>query len=70
MNAQTLALFTNIAYKCLNQQHVQRPTMDEIVKELEEVLELHWEHADLDFSKAAHESTSSNNWKVIFFLLV
>ncbi|KAJ0463925.1 putative protein kinase RLK-Pelle-LRR-I-1 family [Helianthus annuus] len=64
MSAQTLALFTNIAYKCLNQQHVQRPTMDQIVKELEEVLELHWEHADLDLSKAADEGTSSNNWKI------
>ncbi|KAM0006009.1 putative protein kinase RLK-Pelle-LRR-I-1 family [Helianthus debilis subsp. tardiflorus] len=64
VSAQTLALFTNIAYKCLSQQPMQRPTMDQIVKELEEVLELHWEHADLDLSKAADEGTSSNNWKI------
>ncbi|KAI7738245.1 hypothetical protein M8C21_009776, partial [Ambrosia artemisiifolia] len=65
MDSQTLAHFTNIAYKCLSQQHVQRPTMDQVVKDLEEVMELHWEHADLkeQHSKAADEATSSNNLK-------
>ncbi|KAF5768771.1 putative protein kinase RLK-Pelle-L-LEC family transcription factor bHLH family [Helianthus annuus] len=67
MDSQTLAHFTNIAYKCLNQQHVQRPTMDQIVKDLEEVLELHWKHADLnEHSKATVEGTSSNNLKMDF----
>ncbi|KAI7742239.1 hypothetical protein M8C21_033972, partial [Ambrosia artemisiifolia] len=64
MDTHSLALFTNLAYNCLNQQHVQRPTMDQIVKELEEVLELQLKHANLEPSKAADEGTSSNNLKM------
>ncbi|KAM0038468.1 putative protein kinase RLK-Pelle-CR4L family [Helianthus debilis subsp. tardiflorus] len=74
MDTQTMTLFTNIAYKCLKQQYVQRPTMDQIVKELEEVLELQWERADLkeqSVTEAADEGTSFDILKVItFFLLV
>ncbi|KAI3797955.1 hypothetical protein L1987_33220 [Smallanthus sonchifolius] len=36
MDTESLALFTNIAHNCLKQQLVYRPTMDHIVKELEE----------------------------------
>ncbi|KAI3794712.1 hypothetical protein L1987_37347 [Smallanthus sonchifolius] len=36
--------FKDLAYECLKQQLVQRPTMDQIVKELEGVS---WEHAEL-----------------------
>ncbi|KAK9062342.1 hypothetical protein SSX86_019528 [Deinandra increscens subsp. villosa] len=68
MDTQTFTLFTSIAYKCLNQQPVQRPTMDHIVKELEEVLELQWEHAAnlKQHSNVVEESTSSNMLKMDF----
>ncbi|KAM0005572.1 putative protein kinase RLK-Pelle-CrRLK1L-1 family [Helianthus debilis subsp. tardiflorus] len=69
MDTQTLAHFTNIAFNCLNQQPVQRPTMDQIVKELEEVSELQWKHVDLH-SKAADEGTPSNSLKVISILVI
>ncbi|KAF5768415.1 putative protein kinase RLK-Pelle-CR4L family [Helianthus annuus] len=71
MDTQTMVLFTNIAYKCLKQQYVQRPTMDQIVKELEEVLqlqwELQWEHADMKehlVTKAADEGILSDILKI------
>ncbi|KAD7477847.1 hypothetical protein E3N88_00983 [Mikania micrantha] len=48
MDSQSLALFTNIANNCLRQYIVQRPTMDQIVKELEDVLELQLKHANLE----------------------
>ncbi|KAL8201796.1 hypothetical protein R6Q57_010943 [Mikania cordata] len=38
-DAQSLALFTKIANNCLKKHLVQRPTMDQIVKELEAMLE-------------------------------
>ncbi|KAM0038596.1 putative protein kinase RLK-Pelle-CR4L family [Helianthus debilis subsp. tardiflorus] len=60
-NAQSLALFKHITYNCLNRQLVHRPTMDQIVKELEDVLELQQK------SIAPHEGTSFNNLKVIIF---
>ncbi|KAI3795942.1 hypothetical protein L1987_38603 [Smallanthus sonchifolius] len=64
MDTESLALFTNIAHNCLRQQLVHRPTMDHIVKELEEVLELKWKHdANLEHSIVADEGTSSNNLK-------
>ncbi|KAL8193832.1 hypothetical protein R6Q57_026074 [Mikania cordata] len=66
MDIESLALFKNIAYNCLNQQLVQRPTMDQIVKELEDVLDLQWKHANLVYTKAANEGTSSNNLKMDF----
>ncbi|KAJ0702798.1 putative protein kinase CAMK-CAMKL-CHK1 family [Helianthus annuus] len=66
MDTQSLELFTDITYKCLNQQLVQRPTMDHIVKELEEVLELQLKHANLEHSIAADGGTSSNNSKIEF----
>ncbi|MFS8008583.1 hypothetical protein Hanom_Chr14g01274481 [Helianthus anomalus] len=46
---------------------MQRPTMDQIVKELEEVLELQWKHSNLEHSKAADEGTSSHNLRVSNF---
>lgn len=47
MDTQSLSVFSKTAYNCLNQQLVQRPTMDQIVKELEDVLELQWKHENL-----------------------
>ncbi|KAJ0703112.1 putative protein kinase RLK-Pelle-SD-2b family [Helianthus annuus] len=71
MDTQTMALFTNIAYKCLKREYVQRPTMDQIVKELEEVLqlqwELQWEYADLKehlVTDAADEGILSDILKI------
>ncbi|KAL8201795.1 hypothetical protein R6Q57_010942 [Mikania cordata] len=66
MDSQSLALFTNIANNCLNQYLVQRPTMDQIVKELEDVFELQLKHANLEHSIAADAGTPSNNVKMEF----
>ncbi|KAD7478275.1 hypothetical protein E3N88_01411 [Mikania micrantha] len=54
MDTLSLTLFSSIAYNCLNHEHVQRPTMDQIIKELEEE-----EH-----SKAADEGSSSSSLKI------
>ncbi|KAJ0853408.1 putative protein kinase RLK-Pelle-CR4L family [Helianthus annuus] len=63
MDIQSLAHFKNIAYNCLNQQLEQRPTMDQIVKELEEVLELQQKYANLvrpsNTQKLAHHPKST-----------
>ncbi|KAL8249415.1 hypothetical protein R6Q59_006283 [Mikania micrantha] len=68
MNIESMAYFKNIALKCLNQEHVQRPTMDQIVKELTEVLEYQWNHDNKktmeEHSKAADEGTSLNSLKI------
>ncbi|KAL8214566.1 hypothetical protein R6Q57_004015 [Mikania cordata] len=64
MDTQSLAVFTKITYNCLNQQLVQRPTMDQIVKELEDVLELQWKHENLEHSTVADEGTSLNSLKL------
>ncbi|KAL8246286.1 hypothetical protein R6Q59_007502 [Mikania micrantha] len=66
MDSQSLALFTNIANNCLRQYIVQRPTMDQIVKELEDVLELQLKHANLEHSIAADAGTPSNSVKMEF----
>ncbi|KAM0006035.1 putative protein kinase RLK-Pelle-CrRLK1L-1 family [Helianthus debilis subsp. tardiflorus] len=47
MDRESLSLFKELAYKCMD-QFVQGPTMDKIVKELEDVLELQWNHANLE----------------------
>ncbi|KAI3796910.1 hypothetical protein L1987_39597 [Smallanthus sonchifolius] len=65
IDTESLALFTNIAHNCLKQQLVHRPTMDHIVKQLEEVLELQCKHANLEPSIAAEEGTSSNSLKIL-----
>ncbi|KAI7758224.1 hypothetical protein M8C21_018746, partial [Ambrosia artemisiifolia] len=64
MDTQSLSRFKELAYKCLKQQLVQRPTMDQIVKELTEVLELQREHANLGYSIAPDEGTSSNSLEI------
>ncbi|XP_076910821.1 receptor-like protein kinase FERONIA [Bidens hawaiensis] len=66
MDTQSLSRFKELAYKCLNQQLMQRPTMDQIVIELKEVLELQWKHENLEHSVAADEDTSSNILKMDF----
>ncbi|XP_076956568.1 putative receptor-like protein kinase At2g23200 [Bidens hawaiensis] len=62
MDRQSLTFLTNIIDKCLSEHPVQRPTMDQVVKELEDVFELQWKHENLEHSTAAdkdHEGTSS-----------
>ncbi|KAI3796941.1 hypothetical protein L1987_39628 [Smallanthus sonchifolius] len=62
MDTDSLQLFKKLACNCLNQQVVQRPTMDQIVKDLEEVLELQLKNANLnEHPIAADEGTSSKN---------
>ncbi|KAI7747892.1 hypothetical protein M8C21_002485 [Ambrosia artemisiifolia] len=71
MDKESSQWFKNLADKCLSEQLMKRPTMDQIVKELEEALELHWKHANLEHPKAIDEGTTSNNFMVIaFFHLV
>ncbi|KAD7477840.1 hypothetical protein E3N88_00976 [Mikania micrantha] len=66
MDAQSLALFTNIANNCLKEHLVQRPTMDQIVKELESMLERQSKHANLEHSIAADAGTPSNIVEIAF----
>nr|XP_043634488.1 uncharacterized protein LOC122605592 [Erigeron canadensis] len=64
MDAQSLTLFLKIAYSCLNHQLMERPTMDQIVKELEEALELQWKHENLEHLTDAEEGILSNHMKM------
>uniref|UniRef100_A0A251SH63 non-specific serine/threonine protein kinase n=1 Tax=Helianthus annuus TaxID=4232 RepID=A0A251SH63_HELAN len=64
MDKQSLELFTDLAYKCLDRRLMQRPTMDHILKELAEVLELQNRHSNLEHSEAAYEGISSINLKM------
>ncbi|KAL8246284.1 hypothetical protein R6Q59_007500 [Mikania micrantha] len=57
MDAQSLALFTNIANNCLKEHLVQRPTMDQIVKELESMLERQSKHANLLRMQVRHPTS-------------
>ncbi|XP_076956654.1 putative serine/threonine-protein kinase PBL12 [Bidens hawaiensis] len=61
MDRQSLTFLTKIIDKCLNEHPVQRPTMDQVVKELEGVFELQWKHENHEHSTAADkdEVTSS-----------
>ncbi|KAF5776018.1 putative protein kinase RLK-Pelle-CR4L family [Helianthus annuus] len=62
MDKESSQWFKNLADKCLNQQLMKRPSMDQIVKELEEALELHGKHANLEHPKAIDEATTSVNY--------
>ncbi|KAJ0876721.1 putative protein kinase RLK-Pelle-LRR-I-1 family [Helianthus annuus] len=53
MDRQSLTRFTKIIDNCLNEDPVQRPTMDQIVKELDDVFELQWKHENLEHSTDA-----------------
>ncbi|MFS8006173.1 putative protein kinase RLK-Pelle-CR4L family [Helianthus anomalus] len=66
IHTESLSLFKKIAYKCLNRQPVQRPTMDQIVKELDDMLELQRNANPNEYSIAADEGTSSNSSKMDF----
>ncbi|KAJ0503637.1 putative protein kinase RLK-Pelle-CR4L family [Helianthus annuus] len=44
MDTQSWSVFIKITYSCLNEQLVKRPTMDHIVKDLEDMLELQWSY--------------------------
>ncbi|XP_071739326.1 receptor like protein kinase S.2-like [Rutidosis leptorrhynchoides] len=43
---QSLEIFSDIAYHCLDEQ-IQRPTMDQVVKKLEEAIEHQWKHENV-----------------------
>ncbi|KAI3755314.1 hypothetical protein L1987_55110 [Smallanthus sonchifolius] len=60
MDAQSLNILSKIADNCLNQQYVHRPSMDQIVKELENVLELHKKPEKLEQSTSTVEAIYSN----------
>ncbi|MFS7909288.1 putative protein kinase RLK-Pelle-CR4L family [Helianthus anomalus] len=47
IDTQSLISFLNIAETCLKKELVERPTMDQIVKELEEAMELQSKHENL-----------------------
>ncbi|KAK1410892.1 hypothetical protein QVD17_37434 [Tagetes erecta] len=66
MDTEWLRKFKDLAFECLNRRSMQQPTMDEIVKELEEVLHLQWEHENDVHSKVEDEDegTSSNTFKM------
>ncbi|KAI7750130.1 hypothetical protein M8C21_010215 [Ambrosia artemisiifolia] len=60
IDTQCLTIFLKIAYSCLNRHCVQRPSMDDIVKALENVLELQRKPENLENSTHADEAISSN----------
>ncbi|KAL9993588.1 putative protein kinase RLK-Pelle-CR4L family [Helianthus debilis subsp. tardiflorus] len=65
MDRQALTPFTKIIDDCLNEHPVHRPTMDHVVKQLEDVFELQWKHENLVHSTPAEEEgTSLNQEKV------
>ncbi|MFS7986499.1 putative protein kinase RLK-Pelle-LRR-I-1 family [Helianthus anomalus] len=60
MDTESLVLFKKIFSKCLNQHSVERPTMDQIVKELDDVLDFQLKNANLkELPIAGDEGTSS-----------
>uniref|UniRef100_A0A251TEE7 Putative receptor-like tyrosine-protein kinase kin-15 n=1 Tax=Helianthus annuus TaxID=4232 RepID=A0A251TEE7_HELAN len=64
MDRQSLGDFKKIVYNCLSEYPVQRPTMDDIVKKLEDVWELQCQHENIEHSPSTDEGTSSNLLKV------
>ncbi|MFS7925250.1 putative protein kinase RLK-Pelle-CR4L family [Helianthus anomalus] len=67
METESLKQFKDLALKCLNQQLVKHLTMDQVVKELEEVLELQSNHANIESS--VDEGTPSNNLKMDLLMI-
>ncbi|KAM0005574.1 putative protein kinase RLK-Pelle-CrRLK1L-1 family [Helianthus debilis subsp. tardiflorus] len=64
MDTELLKRFEHLAKICSNEEHLQRPTMYHIVKELEELLELQCEHENANIEHPiANEGTSSCNLK-------
>ncbi|KAK9068291.1 hypothetical protein SSX86_012402 [Deinandra increscens subsp. villosa] len=65
MDKESLRQLKDLTYKCLNQQQpVKCPTMHEIVKELEKVIKLQTEDANLEQLKDVDEDTIFNTWKM------
>ncbi|GKD36968.1 kinase-like domain, phloem protein 2-like protein, partial [Tanacetum coccineum] len=62
MDLESLTIFANTAYNCLKER-VQRPTMDQVVRDLEEALEHQWKRDNIEQSAAADEDLSSNRLK-------
>ncbi|GJS28998.1 kinase-like domain, phloem protein 2-like protein [Tanacetum coccineum] len=53
MDSQSFIIFADIAYNCLNEERLGRPSIDEIVTILEKVLELQLEHQNVLDPKCA-----------------
>ncbi|KAK9077151.1 hypothetical protein SSX86_005487 [Deinandra increscens subsp. villosa] len=58
IHTQSLTVLSKTAYDCLNQRRVYRPSMDQIIKELENALELQKEPENLEPSTVADEAIS------------
>ncbi|KAI7755609.1 hypothetical protein M8C21_016682 [Ambrosia artemisiifolia] len=69
MDKQSLTVFTNIIYKCLNHQFLQLLTMDKIVKQLHQIVKLQGKQENLVHSSAVEEVTPLNGRLKVFFLL-
>ncbi|PWA83408.1 protein kinase-like domain, Phloem protein 2-like protein [Artemisia annua] len=61
MDSKSLTIFSETAYNCLKEERQQRPTMDQVVKDIEEALELQWKRENMKIS--ADEGISSNRLK-------
>ncbi|KAK1410896.1 hypothetical protein QVD17_37438 [Tagetes erecta] len=57
MDTKSLIKFKGLAYKCLNQEPLERPTMDHIVKELEDTSDLQRDYEKIVHTKAEDEDT-------------
>ncbi|XP_071739345.1 uncharacterized protein [Rutidosis leptorrhynchoides] len=61
MELQSLKIFSEIAYRCLEEQ-MRRPTMDQVVKKLEEAIEHQWKQENMvlrEHQTNADEATPS-----------
>ncbi|KAL8238398.1 hypothetical protein R6Q59_014965 [Mikania micrantha] len=58
MDKYLLRQIKDLAYKCVDQQLVNRPTMDHIVEKLEEVLELQRKNTNFEHSQADEDTPS------------
>ncbi|GKD58883.1 hypothetical protein Tco_1296392 [Tanacetum coccineum] len=69
MDTQSLDIFAEIAYDCLNEERSQRPNIDEIVTRLEKALELQLEHQNTFRLAAASWAIKADGWRHVGFEL-
>ncbi|XP_071739333.1 receptor-like protein kinase HERK 1 [Rutidosis leptorrhynchoides] len=62
MDLQSLEIFSDIAYRCLDEQ-LRHPTMDQVVKKLDDALARQWKHENIR-ERTTAEVTSINPLKV------
>ncbi|KAI3755316.1 hypothetical protein L1987_55112 [Smallanthus sonchifolius] len=65
MEDQSYKIFSNAAYYCLNEDRVQRPDVDNVIKRLEKALELQYkyDHSGARYVTEDEKDTSSNHTK-------